>query len=65
MVNSKKFAIGINILFIFLWGVVTLSFLICDYDNPESIAFLCLYLCYVITKCDEIKYISEVDRYDD
>ena len=65
MMNKRSFAIGINIVLILLWGAVALFHLICNRDNPVSINFLLLYICYVMSKCTEIRYIRESDEYDD
>ena len=65
MLNKRSFIIGINIALIFLWGSIALFHLVYNRYNQVSSSFLLLYICYVMSKCTEIRYINEVDEYDD
>ena len=62
--SEKKISICLNVALIIMWGVIALFHLISNPSNSVSISFLLLYICYVMGKCLEIKYISEVEDDD-
>ena len=65
MLEKRDFWIKVNIVLIVVWGLLTIWNIITYPAVPVTFSMVMLYACYVMAECNEIKRISEDDRYDD
>lgn len=65
MLERRDFWIKVNIVLMVVWGLLTIWNIITYPAVPVTFSMVMLYACYVMAKCEEIRYLKKDDSYDD